>query len=178
MQALTATSKALSLSVLAALSQSGNFDVNQSRSVHAKPPTRIQPPVMDVAAEAMGDTADVAKRLGVSSEQVERLAGLRAVHADTWVHAIAVMKAPWSGYVSFEEALRWVSTARGHGRGWTIRFEDGSKLACVRRTDPSALATFTPADAPGASESSLKVIIGGQAMDGAFQVRASSSSAD
>merc|ERR1712146_802649 len=90
-------------------------------------------------------------------------AGLRAVHADTWVHAIATLKAPWSGtWVSFEEALRWVSTAQGHGRGWTIRFEDGAKLSCVRRNDPSARATFTPANAPGAAEESLKVVIGGQ----------------
>ena len=123
--------------------------------------------------------SDVAWRLGVTTEQVDRLVGLHAIHADTWVHAVATLKAPWSEtVVPFEDALRWVSTAHGHGRGWTIRFEDGSKLACVRRTNPSALATFTPADAPGASEPSLKVVIGGNTIGGGFQVQATSTSRD
>ena len=113
----------------------------------------------------------VAQTLGVSSQQVDSLSRLHAIYADTWVHAVATLKAPWSGsMVSFEDALRWVSTAHGHARGWTIRFEDGSKLSCVRRHDPSALATITSANDPSASEPSLKVKIGGRIMDGGFQV--------
>ena len=165
------TSQALSFSMLAAaLGQNGRFDVKSTQLLHA------QPPIAKYVTPQPCGVADVACALGVSREQVDRLAGLRAVHADTWVHAVATLRAPWSGtFVSFDDALRWLSTAHGHGRGWTIRFEDGSKLACVRRTDPAALATFTPADAPGASESSLKVVISGQTIDGGFQVQASSS---
>lgn len=139
-----------------------------------EPTTRLADVTRSLAShETQTELADIALGLGVSDDQVNSLVGLRAVHADTWVHAVATLKAPWSGTpVSFEEALRWVSGAHGHGRGWTIRFEDGSKLGCVRRNDPSRLATFTPAGDPRAAEPSLKVKIGGQTIDGGFQVRA------
>ena len=114
----------------------------------------------------------VAQYLGVSDEQVDKLSGLRAVHADTWVFAIATLKAPWAGQpVSFDYAMRWVQTAQGHQRGWNICFEDGSKLACTRRYDPTALASFAPAGSPAASCPSLKVVIGDETIDGGFEVR-------
>lgn len=135
------------------------------------PETTEAAAVASLADESMG-LSTIASRLSVSSEQVDQLNGLRAVHADTWVHAIVTLRAPWSGEsVSFEDALQWVSTARGNQRGWTIRFEDGSKLVCTRRYDAKASATFTPADAPGAAEPSLRVRIGGQTVECGFEVR-------
>ena len=114
---------------------------------------------------------EIALRLGVSREQVNHLAGVRAVNADIWIYSILTQQAEWKGsLVSFKEALRWVSTGTGHLRGWTIYFEDGSKISCVRRYDPDALAEFTPADAPGASEPSLSVKIGDRTIKGGFTV--------
>ena len=68
----------------------------------------------------------------------------------TWAHAVVSIQAPWvktGSQVPLEEALAWAAGAMGRQRGWTLRFADGATLACVRRTNPSVKATFTPAEA-------------------------------
>ena len=57
------------------------------------------------------------------------------------------MQAPWTKTktgVTLEKALEWAAGAMGQRRGWTLRWSDGGTLSCVRRTDPSATATWTP----------------------------------
>merc|ERR1711977_740075 len=94
--------------------------------------------------------------------------GCRAVRGSTWVHAIAMLQAPWCGAgTSFVDAIRWVSTARGASRGWNLQFEGGGQLSCTRRYNSSARAIWNP----GAyHESPLKVQIANGPLQPGFVV--------
>ncbi len=88
----------------------------------------------------------LARGLGISESLYHELKHRQVNLGSTWVHAVVSLYAPssWASYpVCLDEALEWMSTAQGRQRGWMLRFENGDRLGCVRRTNPNATAGVT-----------------------------------
>mmetsp|Transcript_25562 Transcript_25562/g.51983 ORF Transcript_25562/g.51983 Transcript_25562/m.51983 type:complete len:146 (+) Transcript_25562:1-438(+) len=69
---------------------------------------------------------------GVSKELIEQLMPKQVVKGTSWAHAVVVTNHNFNPPLALSDALVEATKFPGFHRGWTLYFEDGSKLSHVK----------------------------------------------